>query len=154
MAKPDDPAALAAVYAHARYGVPEAGSAGDMHVGTEACALEAALRARRYAFITAWNPDSGTQTRQDNDRADGELAAELDRRRVRRLRAYAQDEKGGHHEDGWLVLELPLAELDRLARSFGQDGVLYWLAGDPVRLRLYHDAPANAASMLWIDWAG
>jgi hypothetical protein len=154
MANPDDPAALAAAFADARYRVPELGSAGSVHVGTEARALEATVRATRYAFITAWNPDSQTDDKPDNDRADGELATELDRLGVQRLRARAQDAQGGHREEGWLVLDLPVAQLDRLARNFKQDGVLSWHAGEPVRLRLYHREPADAASMLWVDWAG
>ena len=154
MANPDDPAALAAAFADARYRVPELGDAGTVHVGTEPSALEAILPAEHYAFITAWNADSETGDKPDNDRADGELAAELDRLGVRRFRAHAADAQGGHHEDGWLVLDLPVAELDRLARDFGQDGVLSWHAGEPVRLRLYHREPADAASMLWVDWTG
>jgi hypothetical protein len=154
MANPDDPAALAAAFANARYRVPGLGDAGSVHVGTEAAALEAVLPAQRYAFITAWNPDSEVDRKPDNDYADGELVAELDRLGVQRLRAHAQDAQGGHREEGWLVLDLPLDQLDRLARAFGQDGVLCWRAREPVRLRLYHDEPADAASMLWVDWAG
>ena len=154
MANPDDPAALAAAFADARYRVPELGDAGNVHVGTETGALEAALPAECYAFITAWNPDSEADRKPDNDRADGELVAELDRLGVQRLRAEAQDAQGGHREEGWLVLDLPLDQLDRLARTFGQDGVLSWNAGEAVRLRLYHDEPADTASMLWVDWAG
>jgi hypothetical protein len=154
MANPDDPVALAAAFANARYRVPELGDAGSIHVGTETPALEAASPAGHYAFITAWNPDSETDRTPDNDRADGELAAELDRLGVRRLRAHAQDAQGGHREEGWLVLDLPVDQLDRLARYFKQDGVLSWNAGEAVRLRLYHDEPADAASMLWVDWTG
>jgi hypothetical protein len=154
MANPDDPAALAAAFADARYRVPELGDAGSIHVGTETRALEAALPAERYAFITAWNPDSESDRKPDNDRADGELATELDRLDVQRLRAGAQDAQGGHREEGWLVLDLPVDQLDRLARKFKQDGVLSWSAGDCVRLRLYHREPADAVSMLWVDWAG
>jgi hypothetical protein len=154
MANPDDPAALAGAFANARYRVPELEDAGNVHVGTQARALEAALPAGRYAFITAWNADSETGDKPDNDRADGELAAELDRLGARRFRAEAADAQGGHREEGWLVLDLPVAELDRLARHFGQDGVLSWRAGEPVRLRLYHREPADAASTLWVDWTG
>lgn len=154
MANPDDPAALAAAFASARYRVPHLGDAGSVRVGTEAHALEAALPAERYAFITAWNANSETDRKSDNERADGELTAELDRLGVHRFRAHAADAQGGHHEEGWLVIDLPVAELDRLARHFGQNGVLCWQAGEPVRLRLYHREPADGAAMLWVDWAG
>ena len=154
MANPDDPAALAAAFSGAHYFVPELGDAGRIHVGVEATALQEHLPADRYGFITAWNADSETDSRIDNDRADGELVAALDHLGVRRLRARAQDAQGGHREQGWLVLDLPSPELDRLARHFDQDGVLAWTAGEPVRLRLYHPEPADAAGMLWIDWVG
>ena len=154
MANPNDTTALADAFTRAHYVVPELGEAGRLHVGVEAAGLEARLPAGGYGFITAWNPDSTAASPIDNDRADGSLAADLDRLGIRRLRAHAQDDQGGHREDGWLVLELPLARIDRLARDFGQDGVLAWAAGNPVRLRLYHGEPADAADRLWIDWVG
>ena len=155
MANPDDPEALAAAFAKAPYRVPELGAAGVLHVGAVAHALEQAMPARAYGFITAWNPDSGSSSPAINDRADEDLIAELDALRIRRLRAFASDDHGGHREDGWLVLDLPLAELDRLGRRFGQDGVLAWRTGEPVRLRLYHAAPSRAAaSQPWTDWVG
>jgi hypothetical protein len=154
MANPNDTTALAAAFTRAHYLVPEVGDAGRIHVGAEATALEACLPASTYGFITAWNPDSRAASRIDNDRADGALAAELDRIGIRRSRAHAQDDQGGHREDGWLVRDLPLQDMDRLARQFGQDGVLAWQAGKPVRLRLYHREPADAADRLWIDWVG
>jgi hypothetical protein len=152
MANPDDPAALAKAFAQAEYRVTELGDAGHVRVGVEPSALEDALHAGRYTFITAWNSDSEVASRTGNDRADGELVAELDRLGVHHLRTSAQDAQGAHREEGWLVLDLPLPELDRLARRFGQDGVLSWRSGEAVRLRLYHQRPADAASALWTDW--
>ena len=154
MANPDDPAALAAAFSRAHYFVPALGDAGRLHVGTQASALEEQLQGARYAFITAWNADSERDAQVDNQRADGELTAELDALGVSRLRAHAEDGQGGHREDGWLVRDLPLAALDRLARHFGQDGVLAWSTGEPVRLRLYRAEPADAAGLLWVDWVG
>lgn len=154
MANPDDPAALAAAFSRAHYFVPALGDAGRLHVGTQASALEERLQCARYVFITAWNADSEPDAQVDNQRADGELSAAFDELRVSRLRAHAEDAQGGHREDGWLVCDLPLEALDRLARRFGQDGVLAWSAGEPVRLRLYHAEPAEAAGMLWVDWVG
>jgi len=154
MANPDDPAALAAAFSRAHYFVPALGDSGRLHVGTQATALEDRLQAERYAFITAWNADSEREARVDNARADGELIAALDELGVPRLRAHAQDAQGRHREEGWLVQNLAVAELDGLARRFGQDGVLAWPAGEPVRLRVYHAEPADAAGLLWVDWVG
>ena len=154
MANPNDPVALAATFSNAHYTVPELGTAGVLHVGALAPALERAMPARSYGFITAWNPGSQS-SRPDNDRADAALVAELDALQIRRHRAFASDPEGGHREDGWLVLDLPLAGIDRLARRFGQDGVLAWRAGLAVRLRLYHSRPDTAGvAAPWIDWIG
>jgi Protein of unknown function (DUF3293) len=155
MANPDDPARLAAAFARSHYRAVAAGETIALHVGTEATPLQTAWPARGYAFITAWDSDSERASRSDNERADGALVAELQRLHVDRLRAWAEDAQGGHHEEGWLVRDLPLETLDRLARRFGQDGVLAWDAGTPVRLRLYHAAPdAAAARMPFVDWVG
>ena len=155
MANPDDLAKLAGAFANAHYRVPEFANAGDLRVGIDATALEDAWPAQRYAFITAWDSDSERASRIDNDRADGALVAELERLGAGHRRAWAEDDQGGHREDGWLVLDLALADLDRLARQFGQDGTLAWAAGEPVRLRLYHAAPdATAARMPFVDWVG
>jgi hypothetical protein len=72
--------------------------------------------------------------------------------KARRFRALAEDAQGAHHEAGWLVLDLPLPELDRLARHFEQDGTLAWTRGDAVRLRMYHPCPPGEAPALWTDW--
>jgi len=152
MANPDDLAALAAAFRKAHYRVPELGDAGAFHVGAIASALEVTLPAGSYAFITAWNGDSEASPRMDNAAADGALTAELDRLNATRRPAHAEDAQGAHHEAGWLVLDLPLAELDRLARQFEQDGALAWTRGDAVRLRMYHPCPTDAAPALWTDW--
>lgn len=155
MANPDDLAKLAAAFANAHYRVRELANAGDLRVGNEATALQEAWPAQRYAFITAWDSASQRESRIDNDLADGALVAELEGLGVGHLRAFAEDDQGGHHEEGWLVRDLPLDALDGLARRFGQDGVLAWEAGTPARLRLYHAAPdATVARMPFVDWVG
>lgn len=152
MADPDDLAALAAAFRKAHYHVPELGDAGQLRVGTRADALEAALPGRSFAFITAWNGNSETEARMDNAAADGALVAELDRLHVARWRAVAEDAQGGHREAGWLLQDLALDDLDRLARRFDQDGTLAWTRGEAVRLRMYHPCPADALPDLWTDW--
>ena len=152
MANPDDLSALATAFRKARYQVPELGDGGAFHVGATAPALEGAMPAGCYAFITAWNGDSEASPRVDNATADGELTAELDRLNATRRPAHAEDAQGAHREAGWLVLDLPLAELDRLARRFEQDGTLAWTRGEAVRLRMYHPCPPDAAPALWTDW--
>jgi hypothetical protein len=152
MANPDDIAALATAFRKARYQVGALGDAGSFSVGTVATGLEAALPADSYAFITAWDSDSESDSRMDNTAADGELSARLDQLNATRIRAHAEDAQGAHREAGWIVLDLPLPELDRLARYFDQDGTLAWTRGNAVRLRMYHPCPPDAAPALWTDW--
>jgi hypothetical protein len=152
MANPDDASALAAAFRKARYRVAVLGEGIDLRVGSVADALETVLPARRYAFITAWDSGSSAESHTDNDTADGALQAEFEQRDVHHLRAFAQDAQGSHREAGWLVLDLPLAELDRLARQFGQDGTLTWQRGQSVRLRMYRSKPDDPSAELWTDW--
>jgi hypothetical protein len=152
MANPDDLAALAAAFRNARYRVCALGAAGRMRVGATADGLETALPGQSFAFITAWNGSPDAAGRGDDVAADGLLATELDGMQVARWRAVADDARGRHHEPGWLVRDLPLADLDRLARRFGQDGTLAWTRGNAVRLRMYHPRPADVLPDLWTDW--
>ena len=152
MANPNDPDALAAAFRNARYHVPGLGAAGELRVGMQSSALETALDAHAFAFITAWDSRSEAESPMDNDTADGELTAELEGLGVRSLRAFAEDAQGAHREAGWLVLDLPTADLDRLAHRFGQDGTLAWTRGQAVRLRMYRPCPPDPAAELWTDW--
>jgi hypothetical protein len=152
MANPDDLAALAAAFRNARYRVSALGDAGSVRVGATADALETALPGRSFAFITAWNDGPAAAGRRDQAAADDLLAAGLDRLQVSRWRAIADDAQGAHREPGWLVEDLPLADLDRLARRFDQDGTLAWTRGSAVRLRMYHPRPADALPDRWVDW--
>jgi hypothetical protein len=152
MANPDDLDALAAAFRKARYRVAGLGDEGVLRVGTRADRLEAACPAARYAFITAWNSDSTADGPIDNAVDDGALVAALDDLGVRRLRAVASDAQGGHAESGWLMPDLALPDLDRLARQFRQDATLAWERGEAVRLRMYHRCPPDAVAALWTDW--
>ena len=131
-----DAAALADAYAAARYVAETPAGACVAAVGEPAPALEAAIDADAFAFITAWNPASRPRDEQANRNADLALVAQLDMLELRRwpMRACAAD--GSWAEPGWLLADAPLAALDRLARAFGQAGTLAWRRGDPVRLRM------------------
>ena len=64
--------------------------------------------------------------------------------------AHAQDDQGGHREDGWLVLDLPVQDIDRLARRFGQDGVLAWQRRTARAAADVSRRAGEAADMLWV----
>lgn len=147
-----DAAELVHAYVAADYSASVEGTNFMLRVGMAASGLESAWPASRYAFITAWNPASAPQPEPANQAADVQLRAHLDRLGVARIPASAQAADGGWHEPGWLLADLPTAELDALARRFGQAGTLCWTRGEPVRLRMLMREPADAAGLPCVDW--
>jgi hypothetical protein len=151
-ASQDDPAELARAFAGATYRVELGGEPVEFHVGRVAEDVERRLPASTYAFITAWNPDAERQPQQENARDDDALAARLTAAGVEFRRTWAQDAEGGHREAGWLVAGLDLGRADALGREFEQAGILGWVAGGPVRLRMLIAAPAADAGLPHVDW--
>jgi hypothetical protein len=147
-----DTTELVHAYVAAEYSATVEGRDFALRVGTPAAGLESAWPASRYAFITAWNPASSPQPEPANRAADVRLRAHLDRLGVARVPASAQASDGDWLEPGWLVADLPVAELDALARELGQAGTLCWARGEPVRLRMLVSAPADTAGLPCVDW--
>lgn len=147
-----DATELVRAYAAAEYGATVEGRTCALQVGAPAPAFESAWPASRYGFVTAWNPASSPQPDAANEEADTRLRARLDRLGAARVPAWAQAPDGRWREPGWLLADLPLHELDALAREFGQAGTLCWSQGEPVRLRMLMAAPANAAGLPCVDW--
>ncbi|GAB3383566.1 DUF3293 domain-containing protein [Lysobacter fragariae] len=143
---------LAAAYAAADYAVVMDGDALHLRVGEQALDLEAYWPARRYAFITAWNPASVPHSEASNDAANTALMARLDAAGLTRQPAQAFDLEGEWREAGWLVFDASEHLLEQLAQEFGQAGVLFWEAGEPVRLRMMFPAPPRAVEMAHVDW--
>ncbi|WP_386669758.1 DUF3293 domain-containing protein [Lysobacter korlensis] len=143
---------LARAYAAADYAVELDGRTVALRVGEFATELESSLTARRYAFITAWNPASSPRAGRENEVADGQLRERLDGHGAKRIPAWAQAPDGRWREQGWMVLDLPAGDLDTLARDFGQAGTLQWARGEPVCLRMMMAAPMQAAEMPCVDW--
>lgn len=149
-----DAADLAVAYVRAEYAVVMDGDAIRVQVGAPARDVEAYWPARRYGFITAWNPESVPHSDAANETANAALVARLDAIGVRRQPAHAFDTDGEWREAGWLVTDLAEPLLDLLGREFSQAGVLSWTANEPVRLRMLMPRPANAPPLDWVDWAG
>lgn len=144
---------LAAIYADADYAVELDGDAFPLRVGGEAGDLQAYWPARRYAFITAWNPASVPHSDAANEAANAALVARLDAAGFARQPAYAHDRDGEWREAGWVVADIDERTLDQLAREFGQAGVLAWSRGEPVRLRMLLPRPPHAHADHRIEWA-
>lgn len=144
---------LVAAYKDARYAAIVDGDALRLPLGRRAVDLEAYWPARRYGFITGWNPASVPQTDVANAAAHAALTARLDLADVPRLPAQAQDHEGLWAEIGWLVADMEDAALDRLGRDFGQAAVLAWPGGGPVRLRMLVPRPLRAPDDPLVEWA-
>ena len=134
---------LALAYVRAEYAVVLDGDALRLHVREQARDLEAYWPARRYGFITAWNPGSVPHSDAANETANATLVARLDAIGARRLPAHAFDKNGQWREAGWLVGDVEESLLDLLGREFGQAAVLSWTFGEPVRLRMLMARPAG-----------
>lgn len=148
-----DAVELAIAYARAEYALVLDGDGLLLHVGSLARDVEAYWPARRYGFITAWNPASVPHSDAANETANAALVARLDAIGVQRQPAHAFGKDGLWCETGWLVADLEEPLLDLLGREFSQAGVLSWTAGEPVRLRMLMPRPPNAPAMEWTDWA-
>ena len=151
-------AELAHAYAVAQYAVRLDGDVLPLRVAEPATDLEAYWPARRYAFITAWNPASQPPSDTTNQVADAELVARIDALGADRQAAWAEDGRGQWRESGWLVADLDLSSTEQLAREFGQAAVLAWQRGEPVRLRMLLGRRADATGAMdaalggFIDW--
>ncbi len=147
-------AELAAAYAAAGYCVLLDGEALPLRVGQTAEDLEAYWPARRYNFITAWNPASQPRSDAANATADALLVARLDQLRATRHPAWAESPDGDWREPGWLLADIEPDQCIRLAREFGQAGVLNWERGQPVRLWMMLARPLKSGTAACVDWVG
>lgn len=143
---------LAAAFAAAHYCVLLDGETLPLRVGKPAADLEAYWPARRYVFITAWNPASEPHSDEANQTADALLVGQLDEAGVQRHAAWAEGPQGDWREPGWLLADVDFDHCLRLAQEFGQAGVLIWEPGQPVRLQMMVARPADAPASTCIDW--
>jgi hypothetical protein len=145
-------AELAAAYAAADYMVMLDDDTLRLQVGQPAPDLEAYWPARRYAFITAWNPASRPTAEAANQAADAALVAQIDALALTRQPAWAEDGSGDWREPGWLLADIDPLVLDALAHEFGQAATLEWQHGQPVALRMYLPRPRGEAAPAHTHW--
>ena len=83
-------------------------------------------------MLTAWNPRSELRPTAENEIAQAELISAIERLALRHLPGLGSDPTGSWPaEDSCLVLGLDLEDAKRLARQFGQNG-LVWVGPDAV----------------------
>lgn len=143
----------------ARYRVEAADGQAFVHIGKPAEDAERLLGVPGpYALVTAFNPWGKTREASGNEAADKALAEAIDALSLLRWRALNAAPDGRWVEPGWLVAGIQTADLDALARRFGQRGVLHWERGAPVRLRLYARPDETAQDLIGVmdtpfcDW--
>jgi len=147
-----DAAALATAFARAHFHLDAGSERIEAQVGQPCPDVERLASADAYGYVTAWNPYAEACDASTNMHADDKLAARLQALGVDHRRTWSEDAQGAHREAGWLVAGLFADRIDALGREFGQAGVLAWLSGEPVRLRMLMARPADAAEVECVDW--
>ena len=82
----------------------------------------------RWHVITAWNPGDDRPTREENEKANGELLACLSAMGLHPVRALGADPDSEHAEESWAVVGLSDKQARTLGAEFGQVAV-FRLAG-------------------------
>lgn len=146
-------AALYAAYMAARYRWGEGGRWHVVRIGAPSPEIEDRFpEAAGFGMLSAWNPYSIPQAEAVNRDADERLQVELEAHGVVHRPAFAEARNRTWREPNWVVMDLPVAELDALAQRFGQLGTLHWWRGKPVRLRMYAARPNEVAGHPHVDW--
>jgi hypothetical protein len=144
---------LARAYLDADYRWELDGGWHDLRIGLPAPGLELAHpEAASFGFVSAWNPYSRERPEADNRAEDHVLHQALIESGRPFRAAFASAPNRSWREPSWLVMGLALAEFDLLMRRFGQLGTLWWLPGDPVRLRMDAARPVDFADDEHVDW--
>ncbi|MEN1940632.1 DUF3293 domain-containing protein [Luteimonas sp. MJ246] len=159
MSKPLPPASgadlqrLATAYLEAEYRWGRDGDWHDIRIGLPVPGLELLHpQVRSFGLLSAWNPFSQPRGEASNRQEDAALEAELGARGLGHLPAFSSATNRSWREPGWVIFDIGRDDLDALARRFGQMGALWWLRGDPVRLRMQAPRPAQFGPAAMIDW--
>jgi len=144
---------LATAYLRAVYRWAREGDWHDIHIGLPVPGLELLYpQVRSFGLVSAWNPYSMPREEAANRRADLELEAELTARGLAHLPSFSSATNRSWREPGWVVLDIDAAELDALARRYGQLGALWWPRGQAVRLRMQARRPPRFKTDAPVDW--
>ena len=124
-----------------------------LHIGERAPQLEEAFpEARSFALVSAWDPQSVPRPEAANRSADEALHSALLASGLPFRPGFSSAANRSWREPSWVVMDVGVAELDRLARRFDQLGALFWLRGEPVGLRMYARQPAAIPARDCVAW--
>ncbi|MEO1435318.1 MAG: DUF3293 domain-containing protein [Bacteroidota bacterium] len=88
--------------------------------------LKVSLQISNWAFITAHNPGSQIQTLQQNEQANARLLEKIRELDLQHLDGVAKSQDGHWPEEiSYLVYNLSKEKALQLARSFGQNAILF-----------------------------
>ena len=106
-------------------------------VGSRSARLAALLDrfgARRWAFLTAWNPGSRPLSRADNDTRQNALLDRLMTDGYRVVNAEGRSADGSWCEESVFALDIPESAACAIGRDFGQLTIVVGSGGDLARL--------------------
>lgn len=93
------------------------------------------MGAQSATILTAWNPLSEEKSREENDRAQAELLAQIREGEFRWLPATGQDPAGTWQpEPGFCIFDVPQETLDRWLVKFRQNAAVQSTRQEPCRL--------------------
>lgn len=124
-----------------------------LRIGQRACELEAEFPdAGLFGLVSGWDPHSVPRPEAVNRTADEALHTALLASGLAYRAGFSSAANRSWREPSWVVMGMPMEELDRLALRFGQLGTLGWRRGEPVRLRMYARQPLLARDRECVDW--
>lgn len=122
-------------------------------IGAIPVELEAAFPlARSFGLLSAWNPHSVERAEPENRADDEALSAALADSGLPHRPGFSSARNRSWREPSWVVMDMPLADFDALARRFRQLGTLHSRRGEPMRLRMYHGALSACPGLEGVDW--
>ena len=146
-------ASLYRAYLDARYRWGVGGKWQPVVIGKPLPGLETHFPlARWFGMLSAWNPLSVERPEPVNRAEDDRLHAAIRARGWQGVPGFASAPDRTWREPNWMVVDITAAELDALAREFGQLGTLHWARGGAVRLRMDAARPAPVAPHPHVDW--